>query len=224
MSDIRWELLLPKPERMLSLLIENPFYYLDAWWGTFSIAAIASLLALVFAVFFSILSLQFKVLRYIFTPLVTISQSFPLQAIAPIILIVFGTGFFSLVVVAFVIAFFPIYGACSTALLSTPTPLLAYLSVCHTSFMKSVWYVRIPSSLPAIISSAKVGFTLAVLGAVVAEFIQPSKGLGELLMIAQSSFDMEMIYICITFLVIQGLAVYGLLGVFESYILKKRSF
>jgi NitT/TauT family transport system permease protein len=150
------------------------------------------------------------------------SQSFPLQSIAPLIIIVLGVGFITKTVIAFVIAFFPIYGACSTAMHTTPAPLLAHLSICKAGFLDGIRYIRIPSALPTIISASKVGFTLSVLGSVVAEFIQPDKGLGQLLLVAQSNYDVDVIYICVFLLMAQGLCIYGALSALEIKVLKKR--
>jgi NitT/TauT family transport system permease protein len=77
--------------------------------------------------------------------------------------------------------------------------------------------------LPALISAAKVGFTLAVLGAVVAEFIHPDKGLGYLILVAQSSYNVEVIYVCVLLLIMQGIAVYGGLSVLENKIIRNRT-
>jgi NitT/TauT family transport system permease protein len=145
-----------------------------------------------------------------------------LQAVAPILLILLGSGFSTKTTIAFLIAFFPIYSACLTALFTTPKNLMNLLFVCRSPLLRGIWHVRLPSALPAIISSAKVGFTLAVLGAVVAEFIHPDEGLGYLLLIAQSSYNIEVIYICIGLLMFQGVIIYQGLSFFESYIMRTR--
>jgi ABC-type nitrate/sulfonate/bicarbonate transport system permease component len=220
--EMKWELLFPNFEKMLSIFINNPSYFFSNWWATFSVSAMASILALFFGLLASILALRFKIINLFMIPIVAISQSFPLQAIAPLLLIVMGVGFHTKTIIAFIIAFFPIYGACITGLKSTPKPLLCYLSICNSTFNKGIFYVRIPAALPAITSAAKVGFTLAVLGAVVAEFIQPDKGLGYLLLVSQSNYNIEVIYICIFLLIIQGVSIYVSLSTLEKYFIKKR--
>jgi len=219
--DIKWDLLLPSIPRMVLLLTQHPFHFLANWWATFSVSATASALALFFGLVLSVLSLRFRVVDVLSTPFVALSQSFPLQAIAPLIIVLLGIGFGTKAVIAFVIAFFPIYSTCITALKTTPRPIRALVTVCNTSYLKGMWYVRIPSAMPAIVSSAKVGFTLAVLGAVVAEFIQPDKGLGTLLLIAQSNYDVEVIYICVMLLIVQGISVYGSLSLVETYLIRQ---
>lgn len=135
---IKWSLLLPDGQRMLELLTKYPDHFLDNWWATFSVSATASILALTLALIMAILALRFKVVHVFVTPFVALSQSFPLQAIAPLIIILLGIGFQTKATIAFVIAFSPIYGACVTALKTTPKPILAHLAICNTTFPKGI--------------------------------------------------------------------------------------
>lgn len=221
-SSIKWSVLMPSPERAYYLLWNHYDHFFTNWWATFSVAATASLAALLSAILISILAEKVKPLNYILKPIVAASQSFPLQAIAPIIIILLGVGFLTKTVIAFIIAFFPIYSACSTALQTTAKPLSSYLTVCNGSFAKGMIYIKIPYAMPSILSAAKVGFTLSVLGAVVSEFIQPDIGLGYLLLLAQSTFDMEVIYICLFILIVQGLSIYGVLSYLENKLIYQR--
>lgn len=220
---MNWELLLPDLGRMFDLLAAHPGHFLRNWWATFSVSATASIAALTLSLIGAILAVRFRLIEIIMAPTVALSQSFPLQAIAPLIIVVMGIGFHTKTTIAFVIAFFPIYGACVTAIKTTPYPVLAHLRVCRATFAKQMWYGRIPQALPTIISATKVGFTLAVLGAVVGEFIQPDRGLGYLLLIAQSSYDVEVIYLCVLLLIVQGVLIYGSLTVIESRLITRRA-
>jgi NitT/TauT family transport system permease protein len=208
---------------MVTLIKDHPGHFFANWWATFSVSITASLLAICASLVMSVLALRFKMMEILFAPIIAISQSFPLQAIAPLIIILLGTGFHTKTSIAFVIAFFPIYGAFLTSIKTTPSNILAHLAICHTSFTRGVRYGRLPYALPALISAAKVGFTLAVLGAVVAEFIHPDKGLGYLILVAQSSYNVEVIYVCVLLLIMQGIAVYGGLSVLENKIIRNRT-
>jgi len=221
-TQINWSILMPDLKKTYDLLLNHYDYFFNNWWATFSVATTASFMALISAIFISILTERFKCLKFILKPIVAASQSFPLQAIAPIIIILLGVGFFTKTIIAFIIAFFPIYSACSTALQTTSKPLTSYLSICNGSFIKGMFYIKIPYALPSIISASKVGFTLSVLGSVVAEFIQPDIGIGYLLIISQSTFNMEVIYICLFILIGQGLSIYGILSYFENKLIYQR--
>lgn len=221
---MRFHLLVPDISKATDLLSQHYSYFLINWWSTFSVSALASTMALFVALFLAIGAVRFRFLNIFLNPIVALSQSFPLQAVAPLIIILMGTGFHTKALVAFLIAFFPIFGTCVTAINSTPAPLMAYLKVCNATFWRGIYYCRLPAALPAIISSMKIGFTLAVLGAVVAEFINPDAGLGRLILIAQSDYDVTVIYICIAMLIVQGLTVYLSLSHIESQVLKTRRY
>ena len=221
---IRWEILLPNLQEVKILLLEQFDIFMKNWWATFSVSFTGAFFAILIALVLSIIALRMKVVDILMMPIVALSQSFPLQAITPLIIIILGIGFQTKVVIAFLIAFFPIYGACITALKTTPTNLLNFATIYQASFLKEIYYVRIPYALPAIISSMKVGFTLAVLGAVVAEFIQPDMGLGRMILLAQSQYQIETLYLCILLLMIQGLTFYVGLSFIEKYFIKKGGF
>lgn len=133
----------------------------------------------------------------------------------------YGSRFQDKDIDSFSYSFFPIYGACITAIKTTPKNLICFSKIYRTSFLKEIYYIRFPYAFPAVISAVKVGFTLAVLGAVVAEFIQPDAGLGRLILIAQSKYDIEIIYICIMMLVVQGLFVYISLSKVENMLINR---
>ena len=143
-TSIKWSLLMPNPERVYDLLWNHFDHFLNNWWATFSVATTASLLALFSAIFLSIAAEKIKTLNFILKPIVAASQSFPLQAIAPIIIILLGVGFLTKTVIAFIIAFFPIFSGCATAFKTTSKPLSSYLSVCQV-----ILYIVLQSHYPS---------------------------------------------------------------------------
>jgi NitT/TauT family transport system permease protein len=207
---------------MAAYIIDMPEYFISNWAYTLFVSLAASSLALLLSLLFSLLALRYSIVDKIFAPLVALSQSFPLQAIAPIFIIALGTGFHSKVVVALLIAIFPLYAGTSNALQNIPPTLQVFLIVTRATFWRGALVVRLPVALPAIVSATKVGFTLAVLGAVVAEFIQPDRGLGKVILVAQSNFNTDIIYICIIILMGQGLIVFSSLSILESKLFRDR--
>lgn len=221
---MRLDLLLPNFDKAKDILFSQLSMFLENWWATFSVSFIGSLLALSSALIISVIATKFRFIDFLMEPIVAISQSFPLQAITPLIIIALGVNFGTKAFITFLIAFFPIYGTCVTAIRVVPLNLLCFSKIYKVSFIKEIYYIRIPYALPTIISSAKVGFTLAVLGAVVAEFMMPTNGLGRLILLAQSQYNIEEIYICITLLIIQGLIIFIGLSKLEKYFIKKGGF
>ena len=218
MLDVSWGLLLPSPYKMWALVAEYPGYLLAAWADTFLVSAGASAAALVMAVVLAVASFRFLIFQKVLMPLVVVSQSFPLQAIAPLIVIAIGRGNATKILIAFIIAFFPLFAVILAALKTTPSNLEALCRITDASFATSIFRVHLPAAVPAIIAGTKIAFTLAVLGAVVAEFVAPTAGIGRLLLRAQSDYNVELIYVCIGMLAAQGLAIHCLLTEVESRI------
>lgn len=213
---------LPHLDEIYRVFERAPHHYLNSWWATFTVASLASIAALTAALVMAGLSIRFPVLEVVLAPVLAISQSFPLQAVAPVIIIVFGPEFLSKFLVAWLICLFPMYGSTTAALKTTPPNLAARLRVTESSFWPSIVLVRIPAALPAIIAAIQVGFTLAVLGAVVAEFMIPQAGLGSIILVGQSDFNLSTIYLCVLMLIVQGLAVYGILNVVGRHVRVRR--
>lgn len=216
MTAMNWALLLPDLSRVWRLLQQQPYYFLSAWWDTFTVSIAASLAALLLAVLFATCAARYPLLERLILPLIVVSQSFPLQAIAPLIVIALGRSEWTKILVAFIICFFPLFSAMLNALKSIPAPLKALCRITGASYSSSILLVHLPAVVPSIIAGAKVAFTLAVLGAVVAEFVSPTSGIGRVLLVAQSDYNVEVIYICVVMLSIQGLFVYTAIRRFEN--------
>jgi NitT/TauT family transport system permease protein len=204
----RLRLLLPDSHKLTDQALNHWAYYLSHWLDTLSVSLIACALATFCAGCIAVFGLRFPAIHRIVSPLSAMSQSFPLQALGPVIIIALGAGFLTKSLIAFVITFFPIQSVILTAFADTPGQYLLFAKVCNAGFFRTFWSMRLPFALPRIVTALKLGFTMSVIGAVVAEFISPQGGIGEVLLISQSSFNIEAIYICLSMLICQGLAIY----------------
>ncbi len=215
--------LLPSAENVRSLWDHQLGYLFANWFNTLTVSAAASLAALAATLVFSFTLSRWPLLKRPLGPFLAASQSFPLQAIAPLIIIVIGTGFLTKFMIATLIAFFPMFASYSASLETVPLRFIKYSQLCGASPWQIIFFVRFRHSLPQLVSSTKVGFTLATLGAVVAEFIQPDSGIGRVLLIAQSDFNATLIYACIFLLLIQGVTVFTTLQFIEDRVAARRA-
>lgn len=197
-------------------------YFAQHWWATFWVSAVASMLAVVVALGVALASIGNRWLGSSMGIIAAGSQSFPLQAIAPLILIAFGTGDWVKVGICFFIAFFPIYGSLEGAIETSRKEVSAFLHVtnCRSALLRA--RVVIGGARPSLLAACKVGFTLAVLGAVVAEFILPTKGMGYVIVLNLSQLQTEYVLIAVGLLVGQGLTVYIIMSLFEQRALAVR--
>ncbi len=120
-------------------------------------------------------------------PLMIALQSIPKVGLAPIIIVWFGYGLSSKVIMAFLFAFFPIVISTLGGLGTTPEHLIEHFQALRASAWTTFWKLRVPSALPNFVDGCKVAMPLAVIGAVVGEFVGSNDGLGNLILLATGS-------------------------------------
>jgi NitT/TauT family transport system permease protein len=147
-------------------------------------------------------------LRRVIFPFLLILQSVPKVAIAPLLLIWVGYGLQSNIVVAAIVAFFPIVINTATGLEAVSPELIELSRVLDTSKLKIFWKLRLPWALPYLFSGMKVAMTLSVIGAVVGEFIGSDKGLGYLILTASSNMNTALVFAVVAVLSVLGIVAY----------------
>ena len=152
-------------------------------------------------------------------PLLVGTQVVPKLAIAPLFLVWFGFGMPSKVLVAFLVAFFPIVIDSVIGLRSVETAKLYVARAAGAGELQLFWLVRLPNALPFIFGGMKVSITLAVVGALVGEFVAAESGLGRVLLSANGNMDTELLFAAIFALVIIGVALFLVLEGIERLML-----
>ena len=153
----------------------------------------------------------------VLSPYIVAAQAVPILALAPLLDIWFGGGFLARVVVCALIVFFPIAIATMVGIRSADPLLDEMLRSLGASSTQRTRTLEIPSALPVVFGGLRVGVTLAVIGAVVAEWASAGDvGLGVLINIAnQGLFDTRLMFVALAALAVIGLAFYGLVVLVE---------
>ena len=149
-------------------------------------------------------------------PLLVTSQVVPKVAIAPLFLVWFGFGLMSKVLITFLMAFFPIVISAVVGLQSTEIEKLHVARAAGASKLQLFWLVRLPNALPAIFGGMKVSITLAIVGALVGEFVAAEHGVGRLLLSASGNMDTELLFAGIFALIVMGMGLFLLMEVLEK--------
>lgn len=148
-------------------------------------------------------------------PLLVVSQMVPKIAIAPLFIIWFGFGITSKVVTVILISFFPILIDSILGLRSISPESLELFRSMGAGRWATFWHLRLPASLPYVLSGLKVAITLAVVGAVVGEFIGSTRGLGYRLLTANANLRTDELFAAVTVLTIVGLLLFYILDLCE---------
>ena len=157
-------------------------------------------------------------LRRVIYPLIVVLNSVPKIALAPLFLIWIGHGLVTNVIVATIVAFLPMVVNTATGLESVEPDLLQLTRSLRAGTLQVFWKVRLPWALPHVFSGMKVAMSLAVIGAVVGEFVGSDKGLGYLIIVASSNLNTAVVFGVMGALSILGVAVFWAVVVAERLI------
>lgn len=156
------------------------------------------------------------VVERVLSPYIVAAQAVPILALAPLLDIWFGGGLLARVLVCALIVFFPIAIATMVGIRSADPLLREMLRSLGATSGQLTTRLEIPSALPVIFGGLRVGVTLSVIGAVVAEWVSAGVGLGVLINIAdQGLFDTPLMFVALAALAIIGLALYSLVVLVE---------
>lgn len=211
--------LIPAPSQVAWRLYEKRDLYLIHTWTTLYETTAGFLLAVVFGILCAAIIVVIPKLRDIVMPLLLVAQLVPKVAIAPLLLIWFGYGLFPKVLVAFLVAFFPIVVNGASGLASVQPELLDLGHSLQASRWQTFWKFRIPSALPELFSGMKVAVTLAIIGAIIGEFVGGNRGLGYLIIVANQELDTPLAFAAIFLLSAAGIALYAIVEMLERMLI-----
>ena len=141
-------------------------------------------------------------------PLLVLTQAIPKVALAPILVVVLGTSELPRVVVTFLVAFFPLVLSIAAGLVSVPAELIELGRACKANRWTELWRIRLPFAVPFIFSGLKAAIALAVVGAVVAEFVNADAGLGYLIQTSTAFFKVQLAWGALLILSIMGIVLF----------------
>lgn len=148
-------------------------------------------------------------------PLLVLTQAIPKVALAPILVVMLGTSELPRIVVTFLVAFFPLVLSIAAGLVSVPADLIELGRACKANRWSELWRIRMPYAVPFIFSGLKSAIALAVVGAVVAEFVNADAGLGYLIQTATAFFKVELAWGALLMLSVMGIVLFQAIVVIE---------
>jgi NitT/TauT family transport system permease protein len=205
--------LLPPPSLIYAAFHEQEVQtWLGHTWATIRVALIGYVVAIAISIPLAIALASSKLLSRSLYPLIIVIHSMPIVAIAPIIVVTLGASDLPRVVITFLIAFFPIVVTTTAGLLATPPELIELSRSLRADWNRQLFHIRLPYALPYIFSALKISTTLAVVGAVVAEFVAAEKGLGYFIQFSTSFFKISQGFVALVMLVMISLGFFQLVA------------
>jgi NitT/TauT family transport system permease protein len=209
------QFLLPKPLDVIETLWNQRQVLTEEAWVTFQESLWGFLVAVAAAIPVAILITFSKVAARTVYPMLVISQVVPKVAIAPLLVVWMGFGVGPKILLAFLVAFFPIVVNTATGLNSLEPKMIHLARSMGASTWHTFVFFRLPASLPVFFAGLKVGVTFAVIGALVGEFVGAGSGLGHLTVIAMGSLNTELVFASIIVMAGIGVAMYVVIEILE---------
>lgn len=159
------------------------------------------------------------ILEEFLSPVIVAVQSAPVVAYAPLLVIWFGSGPTSKIVTGALIVFFPMLMNTIVGIRTVPTPLRDLMRSMQATRWQTFTKLEVPAAMPVLISGLKISATLAVIGAVVGEFVSANAGLGFLINLARSQYDTPLVLISVITLTLIARVLYSVVSLLERYML-----
>jgi ABC-type nitrate/sulfonate/bicarbonate transport system permease component len=202
------EWLLPAPSAIMAELFESRELLLNHGLQTILEALLGFLLALILAALLAVvIDLNILIKRTIY-PLLVLSQTVPIIAVAPLIGIWLGLGLLPKVIIVALVCFFPIVISLADGLQQTDREMIRVLQSMGANRWQMYRYVKIPSALPSLFSGLRIAGTYCVMGAVIAEWLGAERGLGIMLTRASKSFLTDRVFATIFVISILSIIIY----------------
>lgn len=214
-------------------MLPGPWKILKVMWQRMDLLAFHALVtlmeiglgflaALVLGLTLAILIHSSQILERAFLPLIISSQTVPVFAIAPLLILWFGYGIGSKVVMTAIIVFFPIVINTVEGLKAADPDTLALLKILEATPWQVFFKVRVPQALPFVFSGVKIGVAVSVIGAVIGEWVGARQGLGYLMIHANAQLQVELVFASIFWLSLIGIGLYGIVTVMERVLVPWR--
>lgn len=221
MLDVYPAFIIPPPQAVLSKFSEVVAN--GSLWLHTSTTLYATLVGLVFGVSIGValgyVIAKSQFLENLLSPLIVAFQSMPVVAYAPLLIIWFGSGPTSKIVTSALIIFFPMLMNTIVGIRNVPVPLRDLMRSMQATPWQTFTKLEIPAAMPVLVGGLKISATLAVIGAVVGEFVSANAGLGFLISLARSQYDTPLVIVAVLTLTLIARLLYSLVSLLERRVL-----
>lgn len=218
--------LVPGPADIVRAFLADPSTLLLALASTLSVTFVALIAAAVIGVLLALGIAASQLLAAAIQPWAVVLQVTPIVAIAPLIIVWVGNPFAALVVCATIVAFFPVFSNTATGLAAAPAELVDLFRLYGAGRWQTLWLLRLPAALPFFLAGLRISGGLALVGAVVAEFVAGSGGFasGLAYRILEAGYRLQVprMFAALVLLSVTGIALNVALGALERVVMRGR--
>jgi putative hydroxymethylpyrimidine transport system permease protein len=206
--------ILPAPRDVLAVFLLRPGFLAEHTLTTIIEIVLGFLIGASFGALSALALAAWPRLGRALWPILLVLQAFPVFVIAPLLVVWFGFGLTSKVIMAVIIIFFPVTSAFADGLRRTDPELIDATALTSATHWQTLRYVRLPLALPALLSGLRVAAPLAPLGAVIGEWVGSSAGLGFVMVQANARLQTDTVFAAMAILAILSLSLRRLVDFF----------
>jgi NitT/TauT family transport system permease protein len=210
-------IILPAPSAVWLEFWTGPLWYMSHAWYTLLVTLGGFGLALVVGIGLAVLIVESRIMEQTVYALIVGLNSVPKVAVAPLFVIWLGTGVEPKIAIGFLIAVFAIVIDAVLGLKSVPPDILDLAKALRGGRLATLWRIRFPCALPSLFAGMKVAISLALVGAIVGEFVSSQRGLGYVILSAQGTFDTVRVFAAIFVLAVMGVLLFWLVARAERF-------
>jgi NitT/TauT family transport system permease protein len=210
--------ILPSPLNIINAICDNIGVLLRQTAITSLEAVSGFVAALIVAVVVAVAVVELPIFDRAITPFLAILQSIPVIAIAPLLVLWFGPGILGRILMAALVAFFPIALNLIAGLRSAEPDAAMLMSLLRAKRLHRYWYLQVPAASPFAFSGFKTGAALSIVGAIVAEFLVPVAGLGQVIVVASYQFNTALMFAAVTLIATLAVMFVGALRLIEAHV------
>jgi len=214
--------LLPAPSQVFSTFLARFGLLMKHSYVTIVEIVVGYGMGIIAGVTIAIMLVYSKTLRTTLYPLIVGFQSIPKVAIAPLLVIWFGIGFNSKIVMSMVICFFPVVVNVASGLGEVEEEYIDLVRSMSANEWQIFWKIRAPHSLPLFLDALKISLPLAIVGAIIGEFVGANQGLGNLILIAGASIDTALVFATLLTITLISLVLFGVLVLMDKLVIPWR--
>lgn len=218
-TGVLWSYIVPPPSSVLRQLLSAATLW-EATAQTGLSAVIALVLSALIGIIAAVALSSARWIERAFYPYAVFFQTVPIIAIAPLLVIYLGYGQRTIVASAFIVSIFPVLANTLSGLRSTDPALVDLFRLYGAGRLKTLWKLRLPAALPNMLTGLRVAAGLAVIGAIVGEFIGGSTGLGDEIVSAIPRQRPDIIYAAIVLAALLGLALFAIINLISRITLR----
>ncbi len=207
---------LPSPIEAIQQIWANRYALLQHGLATLSTTLVGFAIAVVFGLLLGILVGSFRLVYVSLYPVLIGFNSVPKAALVPVLVIWFGVGSVPAVIAAFLLSFFPVVVNVATGFATVEPELVDVLRVLGATRLDMIVKIGIPRSLPYFFASLKIAITLSFVGSVIAEIVAGNNGIGNVMLIASSNFNVPLVFAALLVVGVMGVGMYAIFAALET--------